>query len=111
MKLDAADRILLEDSPPRNGVRPAADVLFNSVAESFSGSTVLAVILTGMGNDGTKGLVSLKEKRNCLCFVQSEDTCVVYGMPFAVVEAGLADKIVDLDGLSAEMENLFPILR
>jgi len=107
MKLDAKDRISLDDSPPQNGIRPAADVLFNSVAESFSESNVLAVILTGMGNDGKKGLASLKEKRNCLCFAQSEETCVVYGMPFAVVEAGLADKIVALDEISAEMESLF----
>ena len=111
MKLDATDKILLDDSPPVNGVRPAADILFDSVAESFSGSNVLAVILTGMGNDGKKGLASLKEKRNCLCFAQSEETCVVYGMPFAVVEAGLADKIVDLDGLSAEIESLFSVHR
>ena len=109
MKLDSADRILLDDSPPQNGVRPAADILFDSVAESFSESNVLAVILTGMGNDGKKGLASLKKKRNCLCFVQSEETCVVYGMPFAVVEAGLADKIVDLDEISPEMESLFSI--
>ena len=109
MKLDANDRILLEDSPPRNGVRPAADILFDSVAESFSGKNVLAVILTGMGNDGKKGLASLKQKRNCLCFVQSEETCVVYGMPFAAVEAGLADKIVGINELSAEMESLFSI--
>jgi len=109
MKLDARDRILLDDSPPQNGIRPAADVLFNSVAESFSGSNVLAVILTGMGSDGKKGLASLKEKRNCLCFVQSEETCVVYGMPFAAVESGLADKIVALDDLSAEIESLFSI--
>jgi len=109
MKLDANDRILLEDSPPRNGVRPAADILFDSVAESFSGSNVLAVILTGMGNDGKRGLATLKEKRNCLCFAQSEETCVVYGMPFAAVESGLADKIVGLDELPLEMESLFSI--
>jgi len=105
MKLDSKSRIYLEDSPPLNGVRPAADALFESIAESFGGKSVLAVILTGMGRDGEKGLSKLKEKRECFCLVQSEKTCVVYGMPSAAVESGLADKILDLDDISLEIEN------
>jgi len=104
MKLDAKNRIQLDDSPPCNGVRPAADVLFESVAESFTGSGVLSVILTGMGNDGEKGLSSLKKKQDCFCLAQSEKTCVVYGMPRAAEEAGLVDMILDLDKIPEEME-------
>jgi len=104
MKLDSKNKICLDDSPPRSGVRPAADVLFESVAEKFAGSMVLTVLLTGMGSDGKDGLVKLKEKKICFCLVQSEKTCVVYGMPRAAVEEGLADKILDLDLISSEIE-------
>ena len=106
MKLDRKSRILLDDSPPVNGVRPAADALFESVAEGLSVTEVLAVVLTGMGLDGKKGLALLKEKKKCYCLAQSEKTCVVYGMPRAVIEEGLADKILDLDKIAREMEKL-----
>ena len=105
MKLDNTNRIRLEDSPPINGIRPAADMLFASIAESFSGTGVLAVILTGMGRDGESGLARLKEKLDCFCIAQSEGTCVVYGMPRAAVESGLADKILDLDKIPSELES------
>jgi len=103
MKLGADARIYFDGSPPINGVRPSADALFESVAESFPGR-ILAVVLTGMGRDGEKGLARLKEKQNCFCVAQSEQTCVVYGMPRAAVEAGLVDKILDLDKISGEIE-------
>jgi two-component system chemotaxis response regulator CheB len=86
--------IRILDLPPENSVRPSADVLFRSVAESYEGS-ILAVILTGMGEDGRKGVAAMKEK-GCLCFTQSADSCVVYGMPRAVDEAGLSDMNLDL---------------
>jgi two-component system chemotaxis response regulator CheB len=109
MKLDSKNRIYLDASPPLNGVRPAADALFESVAESFGGTGILSVILTGMGRDGEKGLSKLKEKRDCFCIAQSERTCVVYGMPHAAVESGFADKILDLDEISGELESFaFP---
>ena len=106
MMLNSKYVIHMSDSPPINGIRPAADVLFESVADSFSDIGVLAVILTGMGNDGEKGLACLKKKLGCICLAQSEKTCVVYGMPRAAVESGFADKILDLDEISVEMENL-----
>ena len=107
MKLDAENKIHLDGSPPLNGVRPAADVLFESVAESFAGSRVLVVILTGMGCDGEKGIAVLKKKRDCLCLAQSEETCVVYGMPRAAVEGGFADKVLDLEEIPLEIEHFF----
>ncbi|MCL2805811.1 MAG: CheB methylesterase domain-containing protein [Treponema sp.] len=106
MKLNSKNNIKLDDSPPIGGLRPAADVLFESVAKSFSGRGVLAVILTGMGSDGRKGLLSLKAKRDCYCIAQSEETCVVYGMPRCAVESGLADKILDLDKIYREIESI-----
>lgn len=89
--------ISLENTPMVNGVRPAADVLFKSVAEIYSGKNVLAVILTGMGSDGLDGIVELKRLCNCYCITQSENTCVVYGMPRCVYEAGMSDEVVDLE--------------
>lgn len=97
-------RIALGDGPPENSVRPSADVLFRSVAESFQGHT-LAVILTGMGNDGMKGVQALKA-RGCYCITQSAETCVVYGMPRAVDEAGLSNERADLDAMAERIENL-----
>ncbi len=90
----------MEDTPMVNGVRPAADVLFHSVAEQYAGKDVLAVILTGMGSDGAKGVNELKKNCNCYCITQSESTCVVYGMPRCVFEAGLSDEVVDLEKIS-----------
>ncbi len=96
--------LALGDGPPENSVRPSADVLFRSVAQSFEGHT-LAVILTGMGNDGMKGIQALKA-RGCYCITQSAETCVVYGMPRAVDEAGLSDERADLDTMAERIEKL-----
>jgi len=102
--LGAKNRIHLDDAPPINGVRPSADVLFESLAVSFSVTSVVAVVLTGMGRDGEGGIAELKKKRDCVCLAQSEKTCVVYGMPRAVVEEGLADKVLDLEDIAPEIE-------
>jgi two-component system chemotaxis response regulator CheB len=75
--------------------RPAVDVLFQSAAETF-GRRTLGVVMTGMGADGKNGAASIKA-HNGIVYAESEETCVVYGMPGAVVEAGLSDKIVRLD--------------
>jgi len=85
--------ILLNKRPLVNSVRPSADVLFESVAESYKGR-ILAVILTGMGEDGKKGVAALKS-HNCYCISQTSETFVVYGMPRAVDEAGLSDESLD----------------
>ena len=77
--------------------RPAVDVLFQSAAEIF-GARTLAVIMTGMGADGRLGAAWIKA-RNGTVFAESEETCVVYGMPGAIVEAGLSDRIIRLDKL------------
>jgi two-component system chemotaxis response regulator CheB len=100
MALSSKGNILLEDSEPINGLKPCADALFTSAAYSGAWPEVLAVILTGMGKDGTKGLAELKRRLNCRCIAQSERTCTVYGMPKAAVDAGLADRILDLGDIA-----------
>ncbi|NWF97638.1 MAG: chemotaxis response regulator protein-glutamate methylesterase [Nitrospirae bacterium] len=83
--------------------RPSVDALMISVAECFPGRA-LGVILTGMGNDGLKGLIMVK-KTGGRVFAQNEETCVVYGMPKAVIEAGIADKVLPVEQIAGEIIN------
>lgn len=83
--------------------RPSVDALMLSVADCYPGRA-LGVILTGMGNDGAKGCKKIKETGGRV-FAQSEETCVVYGMPRAVVDAGIADKVVSLEEMAGEIIN------
>ena len=85
----------LSDSPPVLSVKPAANVMFLSIADEFGGN-VLCVILTGMGRDGTDGAVALKRK-GAYVIAESQKTCVVYGMPKAAVDAGIVDEVLPLD--------------
>lgn len=87
------------DARPFNTLhRPAVDVLFQSAAEVY-GNRVLGVVLTGMGSDGRDGSAWIKSQGG-LVFTEAESSCVVYGMPSVVVEAGLSDKIVALDEMA-----------
>lgn len=97
-------KIGLNENPPVNSCRPAVDVLFQSVAEIASGP-VLAIILTGMGDDGAAGVAVLK-KKNCYCISQDEKSCVVYGMPRAVEERQLADEVLPLEQIAERMVTL-----
>jgi two-component system, chemotaxis family, protein-glutamate methylesterase/glutaminase len=78
--------------------RPSIDVLFQSAAETY-GSRVLGVVMTGMGTDGKEGASWIKAQGG-IVFTESEETCVVYGMPRAIVEVGLSDKRVPLEQMS-----------
>ncbi|AEV66795.1 chemotaxis-specific protein-glutamate methyltransferase CheB [Acetivibrio clariflavus] len=98
--------IKTEATPYVNGVRPAADVLFSSVANKYEDKNILAVILTGMGSDGKNGVMMLKQKCNCYCITQSENTCVVYGMPKSVYQSGLSDEVVDIDDISKRIQEI-----
>jgi len=79
--------------------RPSVDVLFQSAAEVF-GDRVLGVVMTGMGVDGRDGAAWIKARGGAI-LTEAEETCVVYGMPRSVVEAGLSDAAVPLDRLTA----------
>jgi len=86
--------------------KPSANVLISSAADAV-GRRALGVILTGMGNDGMEGVRALKLKGG-RALAQSDATCVVYGMPKAIVDAGLSDEIVDIDDMAqAIMNNLY----
>jgi two-component system chemotaxis response regulator CheB len=89
---------VVTEEPKVNGHRPSADVLFQSVAEEF-GNKSIAVIMTGMGDDGARGLGLVKDMGG-LTIAQSEQSCVVYGMPKAAVERGFALRVVSLDALA-----------
>jgi two-component system chemotaxis response regulator CheB len=97
-------RILIHEGPPENSCRPAVDVLFRSISPVY-GKNVLSLIMTGMGSDGALGVKSLKQA-GCYSLVQSEKTCVVYGMPKAVEELRLADESVDLPLLAQRITQL-----
>jgi two-component system chemotaxis response regulator CheB len=89
----------LNEQPPENGCRPSADVLFRSTAAALR-SGVLAIVLSGMGRDGTIGLGAIK-RAGGYAIVQDESTSVVWGMPGSAVEAGLADEILPLGEIAA----------
>ena len=78
--------------------RPSVDVMFQSAADVF-GERVLGVVMTGMGNDGLEGAGWIKARGGAI-LTEAEETCVVYGMPRAVAEAGLSDEAVPLDRLT-----------
>jgi len=83
------------NDPPENGCRPSVDVLFRSAAQAYPPDSLVGVILTGMGNDGTPSLPHLKNK-NAYLIAQDEDSSVVFGMPRAAAATGLLDKVVTL---------------
>jgi two-component system chemotaxis response regulator CheB len=98
--------VSLDTSPPIHGVRPSADVTLKSVAKVYEGERILCVILTGMGSDGKLGVEEIKRNGNGYCIAQSERTCVVYGMPRNVVEAGLADRVEDIESIWSCMQEI-----
>jgi two-component system chemotaxis response regulator CheB len=93
--------VMLDRSTPENSCRPSVDVLFRSVAETYGGAAI-ATVLTGMGQDGLHGVENLKAQ-GAYVVVQDEASSVVWGMPGAVANAGLADAVVDLDSVVPEI--------
>ncbi|HLM80507.1 MAG TPA: chemotaxis response regulator protein-glutamate methylesterase [Terriglobales bacterium] len=91
----------LNHDPQENSCRPAVDVLFRSVAQTY-GANVLAVVLTGMGADGTRGSFDIR-KAGGQVIVQDEASSVVWGMPGSVVAARLSDRIYPLDSIGPEV--------
>jgi two-component system, chemotaxis family, protein-glutamate methylesterase/glutaminase len=108
-RMPRGDMAILSDGPPVNGHRPSADVLFHSVAQEF-GLTAVGILMTGMGDDGAEGLGAIKSAGG-MTVAQSEDTCVVSGMPRAAIIKGYANKIIPLDGLGAYLVNNYGVER
>jgi two-component system chemotaxis response regulator CheB len=103
-RLAMGDLVVLNEEERVNGHRPSVDVLFNSVAEEF-GSRAVAVLMTGMGDDGAQGLGAVK-KAGGMTIAQSEESCVVFGMPKAAIERGFATRVIALDVLSSTLQVL-----
>ncbi len=95
-------RIMLTDEPPREGVRPCANYAYESLTE-VSAKEVVAVVLTGMGADGTEGIRHLKEKKEIYTIAQDKDSSVIYGMPKMLTEAGLVDVSLPLSKIADEI--------
>ncbi len=92
--LEDDHRVALSAAAPKHGVRPAVDVTLKSAAACY-GRRVVAVVLTGMGRDGAEGALAVREAGGRV-IVEDEATCVVWGMPRYVIEAGAADDVVPL---------------
>ncbi|HZM96874.1 MAG TPA: chemotaxis response regulator protein-glutamate methylesterase [Vicinamibacterales bacterium] len=97
--LEGETSVRLDVRPLDTPHRPSVDVLFQSAADVF-GDRVLGVVMTGMGSDGRDGAAWIKARGGAV-LTEAEETCVVYGMPRSVVEAGLSDEAVPLDRISA----------
>ena len=91
-------QIIITDDPPVRSCRPSVDYLFTSTAETYHAST-LGIVMTGMGDDGTAGCQAIRDQGGQV-FAQDEASCVVYGMPKSVVQAGFANRICGLNDLS-----------
>lgn len=90
------------DEPAREGVKPCANYMYESLMDSKF-DRIVCVVMTGMGADGTEGIQHLKEKKKIHVIVQEASTCAVYGMPKSAVNAGLADQVVPLEQIAQEI--------
>lgn len=97
-RMPLGDIVVLSDEEKVNGHRPSVDVLFRSVAAEF-GSRALAILMTGMGDDGADAMGEVKAAGG-MTIAQSEDSCVVFGMPKAAIERGYASRVVSLDAMA-----------
>lgn len=98
------------DEPPREGVKPCANYIFESIS-SLSFSHIVCVVMTGMGSDGTVGIRTLKKSKEIYTIAQNEETCVIYGMPKTIVEAKLADVVLPLQQIHNEITKKVGVLQ
>ncbi len=89
------NKLHMSDEPAREGVKPCANYMFESLAGA-NYDEVVCVVMTGMGCDGTAGIINLKKSQKVRVIAQNEESCTVYGMPRSIVDGGLADDIVPL---------------
>jgi two-component system chemotaxis response regulator CheB len=102
-RLQHGNVAVLVDQSPVNGHRPSVDVLFQSVAQEF-GSKAVAVLMTGMGDDGAAGMRAIQSAGG-FTIAQSPDSCVVDSMPRAAIDRGWAMRVVPLSGLACVLQN------
>ncbi len=101
---DGTHKIHLSDAPAIGGLRPCANVMYKSLKRSKY-DEIICVVLTGMGADGTEGITDLNRAKPIYVIAQDEPTCVVYGMPKAIAEAGLTDEVVPLTSIPKRIIN------
>jgi len=101
-KCDDNIKIKIVEGDSNIQYHPSVDVTFESAAEVFGEKEVLGIILTGMGADGSKGAGLLKDKAATI-WAQDEESSVVFGMPMSIINAGYADKILNLNNVSVEL--------
>jgi two-component system chemotaxis response regulator CheB len=94
-------KIALGSDATVSGHRPSCDAMFDSIAQ-LGISNVIAVIMTGMGADGAKGLLNIKQNKNFV-IAQDEESCVVFGMPKSAIKLNAVDKVVSLDAITDEI--------
>lgn len=97
---DGSHKIHLDDSPAIGGLKPCANIMYDSLKDCGY-DEVCCVVLTGMGADGAKGIAELYEKKKIFTIAQDESSCVVYGMPRAVAEAGIVNQVVPLKDVAS----------
>ncbi len=98
LRVERFGRLMLSDSPPVGGHRPAVNVMFQSVADSYA-AAALGVLLTGMGADGAEGLVAMR-RAGAITIAQDEASCVVFGMPKEAIKMGGAVHVVRLERIT-----------
>lgn len=103
-RLPLGDVVVLGDEARVNGHRPSVDVLLRSVAEEYKTHAV-GVLMTGMGDDGAEGLGAVKHEGG-MTIAQSEESCVVFGMPKAAIDRGYAIRVIPLEVMSATLQTL-----
>ena len=92
-------KAVLEKTAPVNGHRPSVDTLFHSISQ-LSSYSIIAVIMTGMGSDGTKGLIDLKNKVDVISIAESEISSIVFGMPKAAISTNLVDFVEEVENIA-----------
>lgn len=95
-------KVRYSDEPTREGVKPSANYMYESLAETTA-ERILCVVMTGMGADGTKGIEYLKQHKNIFVITQDQDSCTVYGMPRSTYQAGLSNQVVTLKQIAQEI--------
>jgi two-component system chemotaxis response regulator CheB len=93
--------IRVTDDPPENSCKPSVDYLFRSIAHHYVDRST-GVIMTGMGSDGLLGL-KLMKRNGATVIAQSEETCIVFGMPKGPIENGIVDTIAPLESIAGEI--------
>jgi two-component system, chemotaxis family, protein-glutamate methylesterase/glutaminase len=102
LRISMTGRIKLDDGPRISGYRPCADVAFESAA-AYGGANIVGVVLTGMGNDGAKGVQAVKAGRGCV-LAQDEATSVIFGMPAEAIRTGAVNQVVGIDEMYPAIE-------